>query len=191
MDLRTSVRGYRQYVLSPRTASRALGARRSRSRRDVRQGRMFVPHGFAGANRRRPGSTCKAACSSTPAATVLPAAAPPQLAQSFTQVCWRAPGRPLSTLKVASTKGAAGRGVSTLKVWGPRCLVSALVAPSGVFKGGLRWADGGSHRLAVPGRGRRLLAGVLTGSSVTPTRSKRLDDARCWTQRRPPAGSSR
>ena len=39
-----------------------------------------------------------------------------------------------------------------MKTRGPRCGVSALVAPSGVFKGGLRWAGGGSHRLAVPGR---------------------------------------
>ena len=39
-----------------------------------------------------------------------------------------------------------------MKTRGLRCGVSALVAPCGVSKGGLRWAGGGSHRLAVPGR---------------------------------------
>ena len=77
-----------------------------------------------------------------------------------------------------------------MKTRGPRCGVSALVAPSGVFMGGLRWAGGGSHRLAVPGRGSCLLVGVSTGSSVTLTRSTCPSDARCWTQRRPPAGLS-
>ena len=86
--------------------------------------------------------------------------------------------------------GAARRRVSSMKTRGLRCGVSALVAPSGVFKGGLRWAGGGSHRLAVPGRARRLLTSALTGSSVTLTRSRCPIDARCWTQRRPPAGLS-
>ena len=68
------------------------------------------------------------------------------------QLCWRAPGRPGSALKFVRSGAATRRGVSTLKVRAPRCMVSALVAPSEFFKGGLRWAGGGSHRLAVPGR---------------------------------------
>ena len=39
-----------------------------------------------------------------------------------------------------------------MKTRGPRCSVLALVAPRRLSKGGLRWAGGGSHRLAVPGR---------------------------------------
>ena len=97
----------------------------------------------------------------------------------------------LSSLKVALPGGATRRRVSSMKTRGPRCSVLALVAPRRLSKGGLRWDGGGSHRLAVPGRGSCLLIGVSTGSSVTLTRSKRLDDGRCWTQRRPPAGSSR
>ena len=138
---------------SPRTQPRApRGARRSRIRRDVHQCPKHSRPDFAGANRRRPGPTRDAACSSTSAPTVPSAAISSQLAQSFTQPCYRAPGRRVSTLKLASANAASGRRASSWKVWGPRCGVSALVAPSGFFKGGLRWAGGGSHRLAVPGR---------------------------------------
>lgn len=179
-----------QWVLSPHTASRALGARRSRSRRDVRQGRMFVPHGFAGANRRRPsvhrgrmfldvGSNCSASSGSFAASLSFPAAV------------LASPRSPSFIDETRPVGGAAGRGVSTWKAWGPRCGVSARVAPKRSSKGGLRWDGGGSHRLAVPGRGSCLVAGVSTGSSVTLTRSSSPSDAHCWTQRRPPAGSSR
>ena len=96
----------------------------------------------------------------------------------------------LSSMKVVPPVGAARRGVSSMKTRGPRCKTSARAASSSSC-GRLRWAGGGSHRLAVPGRGSCLLVGVSTGSGVTPTRSKRLDDGRCWTQRRPPAGSSK
>ena len=96
----------------------------------------------------------------------------------------------LSSMKVVPPVGAARRGVSSMKTRGPRCKTSARAASSSSC-GRLRWAGGGSHRLAVPGRGSCLLVGVSTGSGVTLTRSKRLVDGRCWTQRRPPAGSSR
>ena len=50
------------------------------------------------------------------------------------------------------SRQAIGCTFSSMKRWGPRCRTSARVAPSGSSGGALRWAGGGSHRLAVPGR---------------------------------------
>ena len=178
-------------VFSPRMWPRSLGGeRRSRLGRDVHQGLVFVPHGFAGANRRRPKCPSRAHVHRRRLQLFCQQPSTQQLAQPFMQPCHRAPGRPVSALKFVRSGGDQARSFN-VESPGPALRTSARVAPRRSLESGLRWAGGGSHRLAVPGRGRCLLTDVPTGSSVTPTRSKRSGCARCWTQRRQPAGSSR
>ena len=153
---------------SSRRASRpcVLAARLRRCEpppsRECLRGRMFIDVGCNCA----PGSRVVAACPRFPA-TVLASTHPPAFFIDENRPSWT----------------AAGHMFSSMKKWGPRCRNSARAASSS-SSGGLRWAGGGSHRLAVPGRGSCLLVGVSTGSGVTLTRSRPISGARCWTQRR-------
>lgn len=114
-----------------------------------------------------------------------------QLALPFTQLCWRAPGRPVSSMKLVLSVGDGARSFNVESPGpAPRCLGACRAERCS--RSLLRGDGGGVRtRLPCPVACKRSPMGVLTGSSVTPTRSRPLIDDRCWTQRRPPAGSSR
>ena len=139
-------------VFSPRSQPRTpRGARRSRLRRDVRQGFAFSPHGFAGANRRRP------KCLSRPHVPRR------RLQLFFQQPCHRSVPTVscshaaerlvalVSSMKFVQRGRAQARSFID-EIAGPALQGEARLAPRSSLDGGLRWAGGGSHRLAVPCR---------------------------------------
>ena len=140
-------------VFSLRSQPRApRGARRSRIRRDVHQCPKHSRPGFAGANRRRPnvgrGHCALDVGSNCPPGSCLVAACP-----RFHATVPASTKPPVfSSMKVVLPGGAARRRVSSMETRGPRCRNSARGAPKGSSVGRLRWAGGGSHRLAAPGR---------------------------------------
>ena len=133
----------------------------------------------------------EALCPSTSAPTVLAAAVPSQLAQPFTQLCWRAPGRPVSSMKFVRSGGVRARSLH-VESQGPVLHDLGTGRAERLRQGR---AALGRRRFAPPRRApvasMRLLLVASTGSSVTHTRSRPICRARCWTQRRPPAGSPR
>ena len=131
-------------------------------------------------------------CSSTSAPTVLPAAVSSQHAHGFMQPC-RPPvtGRMFSTLKVVASRRPAAWSFIDENV-GPALRCLGACRAERCYRSRLRGDGGGVRtRLPCPVASKRSPIAVLTGSSVTPTRSRPLTDDRCWTQRRPPAGPSR
>ncbi len=129
--------------------------------------------------------------SSTSAPTVLPAAVHPAACPAFHATVLASARSPSLIDETRPVGGATRRRVSTLKVRGPRCgprRESRLAGPS---RAGCAGPAAVRTASPCPVASRRLLASVSTRSSVTLTRSRPICSARCWTQRRPPAGSSR
>jgi hypothetical protein len=167
MATRPAARGHWATVLSPLTASPARGRVPSTfsSRRASRP--LFFRHGFAGANRRRPGSRFLEAIvfSGRLAQLCLQHAVPSRLAP-----------RPTSAVLSVGHGGPAA----------PVPLRGSAYPKTACARGG-----GGSHRLADPVASRRALITVTRCRASLVHAARCSCDARCCTQRRPPAGSTR
>ena len=171
---RTPSRGQGASVCSPRHGSLAWGERRSCFRRDVQQGPVCSPPGYAGANRRRPRSTRKATVLSTSAPTVLPAAAPSQLARSFTQPCLHGTALGPDTFNVDGAPAPAKRALrgSVIERPGPELLAaSRLPALAQSLRGCCAGPAAVRTALPRPVASNCAPIGVLPGSSATLTRS--------------------
>jgi hypothetical protein len=99
----------------------------------------------------------------------------------------RARGRKVSALKVVLPSRSRRESFSAESL-GPMLLAAArLTALAQSRRGRLRWAGGGSHRLAVPGREQLGFRCRALESTVTPARGMRPHGALGWTPSRPPA----